>query len=140
MGLVRRDWMWTGTRLTEYRHLYARFACNRNHRLVLCPTGKVSFISPPLTSSLGSSPYHWLGCVLLLLTYHTWGVKIHEGYISSPGPEFQVLAGGRGSVREGRELPGHLPGALLLECSPGVFWTDPRPSGAIWVLTATAKL
>lgn len=48
------------------------------------------------------------------------------GYISFPGPEFQALAGDRGSVIEGRELPWHLLRALILECSPDVFRTEPR--------------
>ena len=60
--------------------------------------------------------------------------------ISFLEPELQALAGGRGNVREGRVQTRHLLRALLLKCSPEVFWTDPRSSVAIWVPLATAEL
>lgn len=50
-------------RFTESRHPYARFPCNGDHRLVLCPVGEVPFISPhlqgeaPLLSTTGLHVY-----------------------------------------------------------------------------------
>lgn len=40
------------------------------------------------------------------------------GCIAFPGPELYALVGGRGSVREGKELPWHLLRAFILEYSP----------------------
>lgn len=75
-----------------------------------------------------------------MLTYYKWGVSVHGGYISFPGPELQALAGGRRSDRVVRKLPGLVLGAVILESSPELFWADPRSFGAVWVPNTAAEL
>lgn len=125
--------MWTGTRFTESGHPCAGFACKRSHRLVLCSVGKVSFIRPPPTRrSLSSSHYHWLGRVLLLLTYSKCRVRVLPRARASNPAGWQ-----RRSQKRQAATPA---AAWSWNTLHRVFWMGLRSSEAIWVLAATAEL